>query len=169
MQPATQASSNNQRIEIIGKANAPAEQPATNVIEDLSKSGPPPVPPSTFKADDLTMRLREKMAEAYGGDVKRVPEATIYLSNGTIDEFIDFYEQRGYKVSRITVPVKRILQPVLREKPELAEKIKLDDYGDTVIHQVMVEGTGISAADKYVDPDTYKVVDRLFVTEMPLK
>ncbi len=156
------------RIDIVGRPGA-GEQPASNVIENLTNSGPPPVPPSTFKADDLTMRLREKMAQAYGGDVNRVPAANIYLSNGTLDEFIDFYEQRGYKVSRISVPVKRILQPVLREKPELAEKIQLENYEGLVIHQAMVDGTGISAADKYIDPDTYQIIERLFVTEMPLK
>ncbi|MBI2343656.1 MAG: hypothetical protein HYV02_04915 [Deltaproteobacteria bacterium] len=146
-----------------------AEVPPDEILSDLTSSGPPPVPPSAFQADDLTMRLREKMAEAYGGDVSRVPNATIYLSNDTIEGFIDFYEERGYTVTRIAVPVTRILQPVLRDKPELAEKIHLDDYEGITIHQVMVEGTGVSAADKYIDPDTYEVVDRLFVTEMPLK
>lgn len=157
------------RIDIVGRSGPSPDAPVTNVLEELTASGPPPVPPSTFKADDLTMRLREKMAEAYGGNLERVPEATIYLSNGTLEEFIDFYEQRGYQVSRITVPVKRILQPVLREKPELASKIQLERYEGVVIHQAMVDGTGISAADRYVDPDSYQVIERLFVTEMPLK
>ncbi|GEM_PF-6299329 len=143
--------------------------PAEDVISNLTQSGPPPVPPGTFQAEDLTMRLREKMAEAYGGDVKRVPNATIYLSNGTLEEFISFYEERGYHVQRVTVPVQRILQPVLRDKPELADRIHLENYADAAIHQAMVEGTGISAADKYIDPDSYEIVDRLFVTEMPMK
>lgn len=120
-------------------------------------------------AEDLTQRLKEKMAEAYGGDMGRVPDAKIYLGTNSLQDFIEFYEQRGYRVQRIAVPVQRILQPVLRDRPELQGKIRLEDYADVVIHQAMVEGTGISAADRYIDPDTYEVVDRLFVTEMPAK
>lgn len=151
------------------KAAVPAPPAPEEVMADLSAASPPPVPAGTFEAEDLTMRLREKMAEAYGGDLAKVPQAKIYLSNGTLQELIDFYEQRGYRVQRVSVPVTRILQPVLRDKPDLASRIRLEDYEGVVIHQVMIEGTGMSAADKYIDPDTYQVIDRLFVTEMPVR
>lgn len=149
----------------------PSETEVTpeDILSSLGTGGPPPVPPGTNLSEDLTMRLKERMAESYGGDMAKVPKAKIYLGSGGIDDFIKFYEERGYHVQRVAVPVKRILQPVLRDRPELADRIHLDDYRDDVIHQVMVEGTGISAADRYIDPDSFQVVDRLFVTEMPLQ
>jgi hypothetical protein len=157
-------------IEVIGEPGdaAPPARP-DDVLSQITKSASPPMIPSAFPAEDLTMRLREKMAEAYGGDMKRAPKASIYLSNGTLKEFIGFYEDRGYKVTRVAVPVTRILKPVLRDRPELAGRIRLEDYEGVSVHQVMIEGTGISAADRYIDPETYEVVDRLFVTEMPVK
>lgn len=147
---------------------AAPEEPA-QILEQLAQSGPPPVPPGTYVDEALTMRLKEKMAKAYGDDITQVPDLKIYLSNGSLEEMIDFYEERGYQPQRISVPIRRILQPVLRDKPELADRIRLEDYDDMVIHQVMIEGTGISAADKYIDPDTYEVIERVFVTEMPMK
>lgn len=146
-----------------------SEVAPSDILSTLGAGGPPPVPPGTVQSDDLTMRLKERMAESYGGDIDKVPDAKIYLGNGSLDDFIGFYESRGYHIQRVAVPVKRILQPVLRDRPELADRINLESYGEQVIHQVMVEGTGISAADQYIDPDSFQVVDRLFVTEMPLK
>lgn len=109
------------------------------------------------------------MAEAYGGDLTKVPDAKVYLGTEELDSFAKFYEQRGYKTGRVTIPVSQIIQAAMRDRPELKERVNLSDYDGIVIEQVMVEGTGVSAANKYIDPDTLKVVDKLFVTVMPLK
>ncbi|MBI2346227.1 MAG: hypothetical protein HYV03_04970 [Deltaproteobacteria bacterium] len=135
----------------------------------LATAGPPPVPPGAYVAEDLTQRLKEKMAEAYGGDLTKVPDAKVYLGTEELDSFAKFYEQRGYKTGRVTIPVSQIIQAAMRDRPELKERVNLSDYDGIVIEQVMVEGTGVSAANKYIDPDTLKVVDKLFVTVMPLK
>lgn len=143
--------------------------PAPDLLAALAKSGPPPVPPGATVATDLTQRLKEKLAEVYGGEIGKVPDAKIYLGSDTLDAFSKFYEQRGYKTQRVSIPVSQIIQAAIRDRQELSEQVRLEDYEGVVIEQVMVDGTGVSAADKYIDPDTLKVVDRLFITMMPLR
>lgn len=143
--------------------------PTPDILSTLVKSGPPPVPPGAYMADDLTHRLKEKMAESYDGDLTKVPDAKIFLGTDTLDNFVKFYEQRGYKTSRVSIPANQIIQAATRDRPELANKISPGDYEGVVIEQVMIDGTGTSAADKYIDPDTFQVVHKLFITVMPLK
>lgn len=159
-----------EHVEIVEEKTQEISPPQS--IEEVMNSvneGAPPIMPGSFESEDLTMRLREKMSKAYGGDISRVPEATIFLSNERLEDFISFYEERGYQVQRVSVPVTRILAPVLRDKPELSNQLQIENYEGVSINQAMIEGTGISAADRYIDPDTYEVIERLFITEMPLR
>lgn len=124
------------------------------------------LPPETYEETDLTARLREKMLDAYGGKEEKIPDVKIYISDMKYDEFITYYQNLGYDVKTVAVPAKQVIEPVLEQRPELAGKIKLSDYEGVVIHQVMVNEAGISAADKYIDPDTFEVVEKTFVTKM---
>lgn len=143
--------------------------PHADSLATLARSGTPPVPPGAYVADDLTQRLKEKMAEAYEGDLTKVPDAKIYLGQQDLDSFARFYEQRGYKTQRVTIPASQIIQAAMRDRRDLVDRITLSDYDGVVIEQIIVEGTGVSAANKYIDPDTLRVIDRLFVTVMPLR
>lgn len=148
---------------------SPPAAPAQDLLSTLVKSGPPPVPPNSYVAEDLTRRLREKMAESFGGDLAKVPDAKIYLGVEGLEQFVKFYEPRGYRIQRMTIPASQIIQAAMRERTELATRIDLKDYEGVMIEQVIVEGTGVSAANKYIDPDTFQVIDKLFITVMPLK
>lgn len=124
------------------------------------------LPPDTFEETDLTARLREKMMDAYAGKEEALPDVKIYLSEMKYDEFVNYYKNLGYHVNTVAVPATEVIEPVLEQRPELTGKVKLADYEGIVIHQVMVDGAGISAADKYIDPDTFEVIDKTFVTKM---
>ena len=62
------------------------------------------------------------------------------------------------------MPASQVIAPLLEEKPELQGKISASNYTGIMINQVIVEGANISAADKYIDPVTYEVVYKTFVT-----
>lgn len=124
------------------------------------------LPPDTYEETDLSARLREKMVAAYDGQEEAIPDVKIYLSDMKYNEFVDYYKSLGYSVHTVAVPAKQVIEPVLEQRPEMASKINLADYEDVVIHQVMVDDAGISAADKYIDPDTFEVIDKTFVTKM---
>lgn len=124
------------------------------------------LPPETYEETDLTNRLRSKLLEAYGGKEENLPDVKIYTSEMKYDDFVTHYKNLGYKVQTVAVPASQVIEPVLSQRPELAGKINIADYEDVVIHQVMIDELGISAADKYIDPDTFQVIDRTFVTKM---
>ena len=155
----------------IGPSKRRSEEPEA-VPEDASESTVKrsirelALPPETYEETDLTSRLQDKLAEAYGGDEDQLPDVKIYLSEMKYDEFVNYYKDLGYKVQTVAVPAMQVIEPVLEQRPELADKINLADYEDVVIHQVMIDEAGISAADKYIDPDTYEVVNKTFVTRM---
>ena len=132
---------------------------------------PPPVaktqaPPGAVEEEGLSKRLTDKLKESKIPFNENNPPK-IYVSNQTINEFSSYYESKGQKVSRMSIPASVLIAPLLQEHPELAAKIDVKAMENTVITQVVVEGSGISAADKYIDPDTLQVVDKLFVTDMP--
>ena len=124
------------------------------------------LPPDTFEETDLSSRLREKMLDAYQGREEDIPDVKIYISDMRYDEFVSYYQNLGYKVSTVAVPASQIIEPVLDQRPEMRRKINMADYDNVVIHQVMVDEAGISASDKYIDPDTFEVIDKTFVTKM---
>lgn len=123
-------------------------------------------PPGAVEEEALSKRLMDKLKESKIPFNENNPPK-IYVSNQTISEFSSYYESKGQKVSRMSIPASVLIAPLLQEHPELAAKIDVKAMETTVINQVVVEGTGISAADKYIDPDTLQVVDKLFVTDMP--
>ena len=124
------------------------------------------LPPNTYEETDLSARLRDKMLDAYKGREDQMPDVKIYLSEMNYDEFIAYYKGLGYRVRTVAVPARQVIEPVLNQRPELAGKINIAAYDDIVIHQVMVNEAGISAADKYIDPDTFQVIDKTFVTKV---
>lgn len=143
---------------------APSTTPSPLSIVAAPK--PPSVPPGVVEDQSLTQRLQERMKEVKIEMSDKDPPK-IYLSQQSLDEFSKYYEARGQKVNRMSIKAGDMLRPVLQEHPELAGKIDINAMDGITINQVVVEGTGISAADKYIDPATYQIVDKLFVTEMP--
>lgn len=131
---------------------------------------PPPkaqqVPPGAIVEETLTKRLTDKFKESNIPFNEKNPPK-IYISSQSLSEFSSYYESKGQKVSRMSIPAAVLIRPLLQEHPELSSKIDADALEKVTINQVVVEGTGISAADKYIDPDTLQVVDKLFVTDMP--
>jgi hypothetical protein len=123
-------------------------------------------PPGAVEEEALSKRLTDKLKESKIPYNENNPPK-IYVSNQTISEFSNYYESKGQKVSRMSIPASVLIAPLLQEHPELAAKIDMKTIENTVINQVVVEGSGVSAADKYIDPDTLQVVDKLFVTDMP--
>lgn len=142
----------------------PAEVAAAE--EGAYKTANTSLPPDTFEESDLTERLRQKMTDAYAGREQAVPDVKIYLSEMNYDDFVGYYNNLGYHVNKVAVPAREVIEPVLEQRPELAGKINLADYDNVVIHQVMIDDAGISAADKYIDPDTFEIVNKTFVTKM---
>jgi len=145
------------------RIEAVADVPVTSQekLAEMSK-----LPPDTFEETDLSSRLREKMLDAYQGREEDIPDVKIYISDMRYDEFVSYYQNLGYKVSTVAVPASQIIEPVLDQRPEMKSKINMADYDNVVIHQVMVDEAGISASDKYIDPDTFEVIDKTFVTKM---
>lgn len=127
------------------------------------------VPSEVVVDTTLTSRLKERLAEAFEGRGSTPPEVDIYTGSMSIDGFAKYYEDRGFKIQRTSVPASQVIAPLLDEKPELSDKIMLSNYAGIVINQVIVEGANISAADKYIDPETYEVVYKTFVTVTHLK
>lgn len=160
--------SNIRRIDIGPSKRLDSEtvEPKDEMEEPVRKIRDVVLPPDTYEETDLTNRLREKMMDAYAGKEDSIPNVKIYLSDMRYDEFIKYYKKLGYKVHTVAVPAMEVIGPVLEQRPEMAGKIKVADYQSVVIHQVMIEEAGISAADKYIDPDTFEVIDRTFVTKM---
>lgn len=126
--------------------------------------------PREVNVDDaLTSRLKDKLNEAFRGRGTSPPDIEIYTGSMGLDQFSKYYEDKGLKIQRTSVPASQIIAPLLDEKPELAGKINLADYAGVSINQVIVEGENISAADKYIDPETYEVVYKTFVTVTKMK
>ncbi len=121
--------------------------------------------PKEFSVDaTLTGRLHDKLKEAYASRGGSPPEIEIYTGSQSLDQFARHYEDLGYKILRTSVPAGQVIGPLLNERPELASRISLANYSGVNINQVIVEGANISAADKYIDPVTYEVVYKTFVT-----
>lgn len=152
------------RIDIKGAGDS-VEQTVT-MPQDMKPAYKLTIPPDTYEETSLSDRLREKMLEAYAGKESSMPDVKIYLSNMNYDEFIQYYKNLGYKMHTVAVPATDVIDPVLTQKPELAKKINRASYENVVIHQVLIDEAGISAADKYIDPDTFQVIDKTFVTKM---
>lgn len=150
----------------IGPGKGEDEEPAAPQEEPAKKISDVALPPNTFEETDLSARLREKMLDAYKGREDDMPDVKIYLSDMKYDEFVNYYKGLGYSVRTVAVPARQVIEPVLDLRPELAGKINLSAYDDVVIHQVMVDDAGISAADKYIDPDTFQVLDKTFVAKV---
>jgi hypothetical protein len=143
------------------KEEGSAEGPAA---KGSGSSGKEAVPSEVAISDPLTSRLKEKLKEAFEGRGSAPPEIEIYTGVMSLDSFAKFYEDKGYKIQRTSVPASQIVAPLLDEKPELSGKINLGNYSGVSINQVVVEGANISAADKYIDPETYEIVYKTFVT-----
>ena len=122
------------------------------------------VPKEVVLDDALTTRLKTKLEEAFKGKSGTPPNIEIFTGVMSLDAFANHYEEKGLKIQRTSVPASQIIAPLLDEKPELADKISLSNYAGITINQVIVEGQNISAADKYIDPVTYEVVYKTFVT-----
>jgi len=122
------------------------------------------LPPETELNDTLTNRLKEKMQESYSDRGTTPPAVDIYTSAQSLEEFSRYYEDRGHNIQRTRIPASQIIAPLLEEKPELRDKISIAQYAGIYINQVIVEGQNISAADKYIDPETYEVINKTFVT-----
>jgi hypothetical protein len=158
--------SNIKRIEIGPsgrREELPTEEELKSAFKPVSVAN---LPPNTYEETDLSARLREKMMDAYAGQEDSIPDVKIYLSEMKYNEFVDYYRGLGYKVNTMAVPAMQVIEPALEQRPEMAEKINLADYEEIVIHQVMIDDAGISAADKYIDPDTFQVINKTFVTKM---
>jgi len=123
------------------------------------------LPPKTYQETNLTDRLREKIVDAYGGKEEGIPDIKIYISEMKYNDFVSYYKNLGFNVKTVAVPAMQVIEPVLEQRPELASSINLAEYENVVIHQVMVDEVGISAADKYIDPDTFEIIDKTFVTK----
>lgn len=153
----------------IGPSRRRTEEPVQTIVEQKEtpkKALQELLPPKTYEETDLTSRLQDKMSEAYAGRESEIPDVKIYLSDMQYGEFVDYYRNLGYKVKTITVPASEVIRPVLDQRPDLSKKLNIEDYEGITIRQVMVHEAGISAADKYIDPDTFEVVDKTFVTKM---
>lgn len=145
--------------------SSPAADAAV-AITSSQPARPQQTPPGAVVEEGLSKRLTDKLKEAkIPFNDKNPPK--IYTSSQSISEFSNYYESKGQKVSRMSIPAALLIRPLLQEHPELAAKVNMDELEKITINQVVVEGTGVSAADKYIDPDTLQVVDKLFVTDMP--
>jgi hypothetical protein len=122
------------------------------------------VPREVAVDDGLTTRLKDKLKEAFAGRDAEPPEIDIFTGIMSLDAFAKHYEDKGFKIQRTSVPASQVIAPLLDEKPELSDKINLGNYAGISINQVIVEGANISAADKYIDPETYEIVYKTFVT-----
>jgi hypothetical protein len=149
--------------------STPASEAAISIGTPTPAANTPKItqaPPGSIEEEGLTRRLMDKLKESnIPFNDKNPPK--IYTSNQSISEFSSYYESRGQRVSRMSIPAAVLIRPLLQDHPELATKVDIDALDKVTINQVVVEGTGISAADKYIDPDTLQVVDKLFVTDMP--
>lgn len=149
-----------------------ARQPNVQVINIGPSKDLGPVPsgggvnvPSDVSMDHaLTSRLKDKLNQAFSSRGVTPPDIDIYTGSMSLESFSKFYEDKGFKIQRTSVPASQVVAPLLEEKPELAGRINLANYAGITINQVIVEGANISAADKYIDPETYQVVYRTFVT-----
>ena len=162
-------------------AQSQAKEPNIKVInigpskrEDGEKTEEPKTEsgnvPSEVNIDNtLTSRLKEKLEEAFAGKGTKPPEIEIYTGVMSLEDFSKYYEGKGYKIQRTSIPASQIVAPLLDEKPELSSKISLANYAGININQIIVEGLNISAADKYIDPETYEVVYKTFVTVTRMK
>ncbi|PIR16238.1 MAG: hypothetical protein COV46_09185 [Deltaproteobacteria bacterium CG11_big_fil_rev_8_21_14_0_20_49_13] len=138
--------------------------PSKEVAGGASSGGNENLPTGVAIDNSLTDRLRDKLKEAFadrGGDP---PDIEIFTGNMSLDSFSKYYEERGNKIQRTSVPASQVVAPLLNERPDLADKINMSNYAGITINQVIVEGANISAADKYIDPETYEVVYKTFVT-----
>jgi hypothetical protein len=112
----------------------------------------------------LTNRLKERLDQAFAARGGTPPNIEIYTGVLNLDAFAKYYEDRGFKIQRASIPASQVIAPILDEKPELSGKINLSNYAGVSINQVVVEGANISAADKYIDPETYEIIYKTFVT-----
>jgi len=140
-----------------------------NIGPSKSEGGSAGLAPGNLPTDvaidsRLTGRLKEKLAQAYEGRGTKAPEIEIYTSAVSLEEFSKYYTDKGYKVQRTMVPASQVIAPLLEERPELASRVQASNYSGVNINQVIVEGASISAADKYIDPETYEIVYKTFVT-----
>lgn len=129
-----------------------------------AKSSENSLPREVSVDDRLTARLKDKLKEAFEGRGIEPPQIEIFTGVINLDAFAKYYEDQGYKIQRTSVPASQIVAPLLDEKPELSDKINLANFAGININQVIVEGINISAADKYIDPETYEIVYKTFVT-----
>ncbi len=151
------------KTESSGPTVSSSASPAPSTNQPKITSAPPP---GATEEESLSKRLTDRLKESKIPFNEKNPPK-IYVSNQTITEFASFYEAKGNKISRMSIPASVLIAPLLQDHPELAAKIDVKALENTTINQVVVEGTGVSAADKYIDPDTLQVVDKLFVTDMP--
>lgn len=146
----------NVRVINIGPSKEEEQVEAKGVIAD--------VPSDVSMDSSLTNRLREKLKEAFSGKGGTPPDIEIYTGVMSLEAFSKYYEDRGYKIQRTSVPASQVIAPLLSEKPELSDRINISNYAGITINQIVVEGVNISAADKYIDPENYQVVYKTFVT-----
>lgn len=143
--------------------------PSKDVVPETVSSSQGQIPKEVTIDSSLTARLKEKLAEAFGGRNSPPPDIEIYTGTMSLEQFSKYYEDRGFKIQRTSVPASQIIAPLLDEKPELADKVSLANYAGVTINQVIVEGANISAADKYIDPETYQIVYKTFVTNTKMR
>ncbi len=155
----TTAGANKPRVRVINIGPSKKEEGEAKL-----SGGSSAVPSEVTISDSLTSRLKEKLKEAFEGRGSAPPEIEIYTGVMSLDAFAKYYEDKGHKIQRTSVPSSQIVAPLLDEKPELSGKINLSNYAGVNINQVVVEGANISAADKYIDPETYEIVYKTFVT-----
>lgn len=153
----------NVRVINIGPSKENTESPQT------SSGGTSGVPSDVGFDSTLTTRLKEKLNAAFAGRGTTPPDIEIFTGAMSLDNFSKFYEEKGYKIQRTSVPATQVIEPLLEEKPELSSRISLSKYAGVTINQVIVEGANISAADKYIDPETYDVIYKTFVTVTKMK
>lgn len=122
------------------------------------------IPAEVAQDSALTNRLKEKLDQAFAAKGGTPPNIEIYTGVLSLDAFAKYYEDRGFKIQRTSIPASQVIAPILDERPEMSGKIDLANYAGVSINQVVVEGANISAADKYIDPETYEIVYKTFVT-----
>ncbi|MBI2342492.1 MAG: hypothetical protein HYU98_07160, partial [Deltaproteobacteria bacterium] len=142
----------------------PSKDDSKSSYDSDDEEGAADIPREVVVDDALTSRLKGKLKEAFAGRNTEPPEIDIFTGTMSLDAFAKHYEDKGYKIQRTSVPASQVIAPLLDEKPELSERINLGNYAGININQVIVEGANISAADKYIDPETYEIVYKTFVT-----
>lgn len=156
--------SNKPNIKVINIGPSKEEVAKTTTNETPQTASDKDIPKEVAIDSSLTGRLKDKLAQAFEGKGAAPPDIEIYTGVMSLGSFAQYYEGKGYKIQRTSVPASQIIAPLLEEKPELSSKISLNNYAGITINQVIVEGLNISAADKYIDPLTYEVVYKTFVT-----